>query len=111
MMTKPARTAGVLLHPTSLPGPYGIGDLGPIAVIFHGFDVIQRGLSGVCQHAPVGGDQRESHAGLLPQAANLRLHFGVGLRWPRLGQERPRGARRSLKSIIEITRQQRSVAA
>ncbi len=34
-MTKPstgsARSAGVLLHPTSLPGPYGIGDLGPIA--------------------------------------------------------------------------------
>jgi 4-alpha-glucanotransferase len=29
----PARTrsAGVLLHPTSLPGPYGIGDLGPAA--------------------------------------------------------------------------------
>lgn len=25
------RTAGILLHPTSLPGPYGIGDLGPIA--------------------------------------------------------------------------------
>lgn len=25
------RTAGVLLHPTSLPGPYGIGDVGPIA--------------------------------------------------------------------------------
>ncbi len=25
------RTAGVLLHPTSLPGPYGIGDLGPAA--------------------------------------------------------------------------------
>jgi 4-alpha-glucanotransferase len=25
------RTAGVLLHPTSLPGPYGIGDLGPTA--------------------------------------------------------------------------------
>lgn len=25
------RTAGVLLHPTSLPGPYGIGDLGPEA--------------------------------------------------------------------------------
>lgn len=23
------RTAGVLLHPTSLPGPYGVGDLGP----------------------------------------------------------------------------------
>jgi 4-alpha-glucanotransferase len=27
----PARSAGVLLHPTSLPGPYGIGDLGPAA--------------------------------------------------------------------------------
>lgn len=25
------RTAGILLHVTSLPGPYGIGDLGPIA--------------------------------------------------------------------------------
>jgi 4-alpha-glucanotransferase len=25
------RTAGILLHPTSLPGPYGIGDLGPAA--------------------------------------------------------------------------------
>jgi 4-alpha-glucanotransferase len=29
--TRPARSAGVLLHPTSLPGPYGIGDLGPTA--------------------------------------------------------------------------------
>jgi 4-alpha-glucanotransferase len=28
---KLARSAGVLLHPTSLPGPYGIGDLGPTA--------------------------------------------------------------------------------
>src|SRR3954447_18403774 len=27
----PPRTAGVLLHPTSLPGPYGVGDLGPSA--------------------------------------------------------------------------------
>jgi 4-alpha-glucanotransferase len=25
------RTAGILLHPTSLPGPFGIGDLGPSA--------------------------------------------------------------------------------
>lgn len=25
------RTAGILLHPTSLPGPYGVGDLGPAA--------------------------------------------------------------------------------
>jgi hypothetical protein len=28
------RAAGVLLHPTSLPGPYGIGDLGPAAAAF-----------------------------------------------------------------------------
>jgi 4-alpha-glucanotransferase len=25
------RAAGILLHPTSMPGPYGIGDLGPVA--------------------------------------------------------------------------------
>ena len=27
----PARSAGIILHPTSLPGPFGIGDLGPNA--------------------------------------------------------------------------------
>jgi 4-alpha-glucanotransferase len=27
--SRPERRAGVLLHPTSLPGPYGIGDIGP----------------------------------------------------------------------------------
>jgi 4-alpha-glucanotransferase len=27
----PERSAGILLHPTSLPGPYGVGDLGPAA--------------------------------------------------------------------------------
>jgi 4-alpha-glucanotransferase len=26
------RSSGILLHPTSLPGPYGIGDLGPAAI-------------------------------------------------------------------------------
>ena len=26
------RSGGILLHPTSLPGPYGIGDLGPAAL-------------------------------------------------------------------------------
>eukprot|EP00850_Spirogloea_muscicola_P014804 SM000108S14248 [mRNA] locus=s108:349912:354504:- [translate_table: standard] len=30
----PRRRAGVLLHPTSFPGPYGIGDLGPEAFKF-----------------------------------------------------------------------------
>ena len=28
------RLSGILLHPTSLPGPYGIGDLGPTALDF-----------------------------------------------------------------------------
>ncbi|HTU00646.1 MAG TPA: 4-alpha-glucanotransferase [Candidatus Sulfotelmatobacter sp.] len=31
------RGAGILLHPTSLPGPYGIGDLGPSAFAFADF--------------------------------------------------------------------------
>jgi 4-alpha-glucanotransferase len=31
------RSSGILLHPTSLPGPYGIGDLGPEAYRFAGF--------------------------------------------------------------------------
>src|SRR5438067_2982530 len=31
-MTQPKRrSSGILLHPTSLPGPYGIGDVGPVA--------------------------------------------------------------------------------
>ena len=31
------RASGILLHPTSLPGPFGIGDLGPAAYAFVGF--------------------------------------------------------------------------
>src|SRR3977135_98955 len=31
------RSSGILLHPTSLPGPYGIGDLGPEAYAFADF--------------------------------------------------------------------------
>jgi 4-alpha-glucanotransferase len=31
-MTVKRRSAGILLHPTSLPGRYGIGDLGPAAI-------------------------------------------------------------------------------
>lgn len=30
-MPPPVRSSGVLLHPTSLPGPFGVGDLGPSA--------------------------------------------------------------------------------
>lgn len=31
------RSSGILLHPTSLPGPYGVGDLGPAAYQFVDF--------------------------------------------------------------------------
>ena len=31
------RSSGIILHPTSLPGPYGIGDLGPQAYLFIDF--------------------------------------------------------------------------
>ena len=30
----PGRRSGLLLHPTSLPGPHGVGDLGPAAHAF-----------------------------------------------------------------------------
>jgi 4-alpha-glucanotransferase len=37
MQSVVARASGILLHPTSLPGPYGIGDLGPAAYQFVDF--------------------------------------------------------------------------
>ncbi|HYR69450.1 MAG TPA: 4-alpha-glucanotransferase, partial [Candidatus Dormibacteraeota bacterium] len=47
-----SRTAGVLLHPTSLPGPYGIGDIGPRAIRFLDW-AASAGLS-VWQVLPLG---------------------------------------------------------
>jgi 4-alpha-glucanotransferase len=37
---RPARSAGVLLHPTCLPGNFGIGDIGPVA--FEWIEVLAR---------------------------------------------------------------------
>ncbi len=37
MATDTARTSGILLHPTSLPGRWGIGDLGASAYAFVDF--------------------------------------------------------------------------
>ena len=34
------RASGILLHPTSLPGEFGIGDIGPQAFEFH-WDMIR----------------------------------------------------------------------
>src|ERR1044072_2109728 len=46
------RVSGVLLHPTSLPGPYGIGDLGPEAYKFADF-LVRAGQS-LWQVLPLG---------------------------------------------------------
>ena len=46
------RASGVLLHPTSLPGRYGIGDLGPAAFEF--VDLLASGNQQVWQVLPLG---------------------------------------------------------
>ena len=46
------RSCGVLLHPTSLPGPYGIGDLGPESVAF--LEFLSDARQGWWQMLPLG---------------------------------------------------------
>jgi len=46
------RSSGILLHPTSLPGPYGIGDLGPAAYAW--VDALARTRQTWWQILPVG---------------------------------------------------------
>jgi 4-alpha-glucanotransferase len=46
------RSSGVLLHPTSLPGGYGIGDLGPAALEF--VDRLAAGKQRIWQVLPLG---------------------------------------------------------
>lgn len=46
------RTSGILLHPTSLPGAFGIGDLGPAAYRF--VDFLVASGQGVWQMLPLG---------------------------------------------------------
>src|SRR6516165_11139389 len=48
----PARSAGILLHPTSLPGPCGIGDLGPAAYAW--VDALARARQSWWQVLPLG---------------------------------------------------------
>ena len=65
----PERASGVLLHPTSLPGPYGIGDLGKRAIGF--LDWLERADQSIWQILPLGPvgqgnspyDAQSSHAG------------------------------------------------
>ena len=47
-----SRSAGILLHPTSLPGPYGIGDLGPRA--YQWIDFLEKSGTGLWQVLPLG---------------------------------------------------------
>jgi len=54
-MPKPVgapRSSGILLHPTSLPGPYGIGDLGPPAYAW--VEALARARQGWWQLLPLG---------------------------------------------------------
>ena len=46
------RSSGILLHPTSLPGVYGIGDLGPSA--YHFIDFLERSGQSLWQMLPLG---------------------------------------------------------
>jgi 4-alpha-glucanotransferase len=46
------RSSGILLHPTSLPGPHGVGDLGPAA--YHFIDFLRRAGQRWWQMLPVG---------------------------------------------------------
>jgi 4-alpha-glucanotransferase len=46
------RAAGILLHPTSLPGPYGIGDIGPMA--HRWLDFLANGGCSLWQVLPLG---------------------------------------------------------
>lgn len=49
---RPGRSAGVLLHPTSLPGPHGIGELGPEALRFVRF--LEESGQRIWQTLPLG---------------------------------------------------------
>jgi 4-alpha-glucanotransferase len=46
------RSSGILLHPTSLPGPFGIGDFGPAAYAFA--DFLEAAEQGLWQVLPLG---------------------------------------------------------
>ena len=46
------RSSGILLHPTSLPGPHGVGDMGPAAYQF--VDFLRRAGQRWWQMLPVG---------------------------------------------------------
>ena len=69
------RNAGILLHPTSLPGKYGIGDLGYDAYKF--VDFLEKSGQKLWQVFP----RRQVEVSPQPRLQKIRL--------PRLSQARP----------------------
>ena len=73
MRSKIARRSGILLHPSSLPGPWGIGDLGPQAHAFVDFlaDTHQQ----LWQVLPLGptGDDGSPYSSFSSSAGNPLL--------------------------------------
>lgn len=67
------RSAGVLLHPTSLPGPFGIGDLGPSAITF--LDWAEQAGQTIWQILPLGptGHHNSPYSSLSSFAGNPLL--------------------------------------
>jgi 4-alpha-glucanotransferase len=72
-MSSSSRSSGVLLHPTSLPGPHGIGDLGRTAVDF--IDRLAAGGQRLWQILPLGptGYGNSPYQGLSAFAGNPLL--------------------------------------
>lgn len=75
----PMRASGVLLHPTSLPGPYGIGDLGPAA--YQWIDWLARARQRWWQVLPLGptGYGDSPYQSFSSFAGNLNLLSPHGL--------------------------------
>lgn len=74
------RHAGILLHPSSLPGPYGIGDLGPEA--HRWVDTLRSAGCGLWQVLPLGptGYGDSPYASLSAFAGNPNLISPEGLK-------------------------------
>jgi 4-alpha-glucanotransferase len=64
------RAGGLLLHPTSLPGPYGVGDLGPATTVM--LDFLRAGKQKLWQVLPLAptGYGNSPYAGLSAFAGN-----------------------------------------
>lgn len=67
------RSAGILLHPTSLPGPYGVGDFGPEAFRF--VDFLAAARQGLWQVLPLNspGSAFSPYDGISSFAGNTLL--------------------------------------